>query len=120
MTNRPIAIVTDRREQLPLRRFAEMFELRHGGKAAVFHVTVGRYDDGRIGEVFITGSKSGTEVEAIARDGAVLVSIALQYHVPLEVMAAAITREGDGSVSTVIGRVLDNLLSEGERHVMPK
>jgi hypothetical protein len=108
-----VAIVTDRRDKLPARRFSEMFELRHGGKRAVFHVTLGRYDDGRIGEVFITGSKSGTEVEANVRDTAILVSLALQHGVPLATMAAAITREGDGSASSVIGMVLDKLLSEG-------
>jgi hypothetical protein len=108
------AIATGHREQLPQRRFSEMFELRHGGKAAVFHVTLGRYDDGRIGEVFISGAKAGSEIEAVARDGAVLLSLAIQHGVPIATMAAAITREGDGRASTVIGRVLDKLLNEGE------
>jgi hypothetical protein len=109
MTSNAVAIVADHREQLSARRFSEMFELRHGGKRAVFHVTLGRYDDGRIGEVFITGSKSGSDLEANVRDTAILVSLALQHGVPLATMAAAITREGDGSASTVIGVVLDKL-----------
>jgi ribonucleoside-diphosphate reductase alpha chain len=99
-----------RRQPLPQRRASEMFELRHGGKAAVFHVTLGRYPDGRVGEVFITGSKSGSDLEANVRDTAILVSLALQHGVPLATMAAAITREADGSPSTVIGVVLDKLM----------
>jgi hypothetical protein len=103
------------RRTLPARRYAEAFELRHGGKAATFHVCLGYYPDGRVGEVFITGSKSGTEVEANVRDGAILVSLALQHGVPLAVMRNAITREGDGTASTIIGRVLDTLVPRGER-----
>jgi ribonucleoside-diphosphate reductase alpha chain len=102
-----------RRQPLPQRRASEMFELCHGGKRATFHVTLGRYPDGRVGEVFITGSKSGSDLEANVRDTAILVSLALQHGVPLATMAAAITREGDGSASTVIGVVLDKLASEG-------
>jgi len=102
------------RATLPQRRFAETFDVRnHGGKAAVFKITVGRYDDGRVGEVFITGAKSGTEVEANVRDGAVLISLALQHGVPIATMASAITREGDGSPSTIIGCVLDQLAKDG-------
>lgn len=103
------------REPLPPRRAAEAFELRHGGKAATFHVTLGYYADGRVGEVFITGAKAGTEVEANVRDTAILVSLALQHGVPVATMAAAITREGDGRASTIIGAVLDKLMIEGQR-----
>jgi hypothetical protein len=114
MTATPILITEGHREPLPQRRPSEMFELRHGGKQAVCHVTVGYYDREctRIGEVFITGSKSGTEVEANVRDTAILVSIALQHHVPLEVMQRAITREADGTPSTIVGMVLDRLVGE--------
>lgn len=34
----PVPIPTRHREPLPQRRRAEAFELRHGGKATVFHV----------------------------------------------------------------------------------
>jgi hypothetical protein len=99
------------RNTLPQRRLAETFDLQHGGKRAVFQVTLGRYDDGRVGEVFISGAKAGTELDAVARDGAVLLSLALQYGVPLEVVRRAITREADGAPSTVLGAVIDQLAS---------
>jgi len=97
------------RHTLPNRRAGFTFEMKHGGQNTPFQVTVGLYPDGRIGEVFISGGKSGSAFEAVARDGAVLLSIALQYHIPLDVMRHAITREGDGSPSTIIGAVIDKL-----------
>ncbi len=51
------------------------------------------YDDGSLGEVFINGGKSGEVVEAIARDGAVLLSLALQYGADLSNIRSAITRD---------------------------
>jgi len=100
------------RDTLPQRRRAETFEIEHGGQRTRFAVTVGYYDStNRVGEVFITGAKAGSGSEAIARDGAVILSIALQYGVPLETIKHAMTREADGSPSTVIGAVVDRLAS---------
>jgi hypothetical protein len=98
------------RRALPNRRCGETFELKHGGQNTVFAVTVGYYEPGGvIGEVFISGAKAGSEFEAVARDGAVLLSIALQFGVPLETIRHAITREHDGRPSTIIGAVIDRL-----------
>lgn len=97
------------REVLPNRRHGETFELTHGGQNSVFVITLGRYPDGAIGEVFISGSKSGTAFEAVARDGAILTSLCLQFGVPLETMKHAVTREPDGAASTVVGAVIDKL-----------
>lgn len=100
------------RATLPQRRYGESFELRHGNYRAPFHVTIGYYGDGKIGEVFISGGKSGSETDAVTRDGAVLLSIALQYGVPLETIKGAITREVNGAPSTVIGAVVDRLAED--------
>ena len=72
----------------------------------------GRLDDGTHGEVFISGGKSGEAVEAIARDGAVLLSLALQYGVDLANIRSAITRDGQAEPSTIIGAVVDRLSEE--------
>jgi hypothetical protein len=97
------------RQLLPQRRRAETFDLSYGGMAHAFAVTLGFYDDGALGEVFISGAKSGEAVEAIARDGAVLMSLALQHGANLETLASAITRDGQGAPSSVIGAVIDHL-----------
>lgn len=97
------------RETLAQRRRSETFELRHGGQNTPYQITLGYYGDGRLGEVFISGAKVGSAVDAVARDGAVLVSLCLQHNVPLETIRHAITREADGSPSTIIGAVVDRL-----------
>lgn len=97
------------REVLPQRRRAETFRLTMDAHSQ-FDVTVGFYPDGRIGEVFINGGKSGSAVEAIARDSAVLLSLALQHGVPIDVMKGAITRERNNWPMTIIGAVIDKLV----------
>ena len=48
------------------------------------YITVGFYEDGSPGEVFLRMSKEGTVVSGLIDSIAVLTSIALQYGVPLE------------------------------------
>jgi hypothetical protein len=95
------------RHLLPQRRGNETFDLRIGAHSV--SVTVGFYDNGQIGEVFISGGKTGSDMDAVTRDAAVLLSIAIQYHVPIDIIAHAITREQDGSASSIIGAVVDRL-----------
>jgi len=102
--------MTDRRE-LPMRRRSETFEIDFGGLSKSHTVTVGYYDDGRPGEVFISGGKSGEQVEAIARDGAVLLSMALQHGVALETIQHAITRDSQDAPQSIIGVVVDRLIA---------
>lgn len=102
--------MTVTRDLLPTRRTAETFTLTLDALRQ-FQVTVGYYKNGQLGEVFISGAKSGTEVEAVARDGAVLLSLALQYGIPLEVIRGAITREPNGRAMTVVGAVVDKMVA---------
>lgn len=98
------------RNILPQRRASESFAIEHQSKRAT--VTIGYFPDGSIGEVFITSPKIGSDFEAIARDGAVLISLAIQHRVPLHIMRHAITREEDGSASTILGAVIDKLIED--------
>lgn len=102
--------MTSNRAVLPNRRAGENFEITHGGQNGQFVITTGCYPDGTIGEVFISGSKSGTAFEAVARDGAILLSLCMQHGVPLETIKHAVTREADGSASTIVGAVVDRLV----------
>jgi len=109
--------MTDRRV-LPQRRAAETFEIAWGGLERTYAVTLGFYDDGALGEVFVNGGKSGEQVEAVARDGAVLLSLALQYGVPIASMAGAITRDSAGAPSSIIGAVIDRILRDADNERM--
>lgn len=89
------------------------FELTHGNMRTKFQVTVGYFpDSGKPAEIFITGAKSGSEVDAVTRDGAIAVSLALQHGVPLETLRHAITRNEDGTPSTIVGAVIDKLATD--------
>jgi hypothetical protein len=50
-------------------------------------VTVGEFSDGELGEIFVTPDKEGSFARGVMDGFATLMSIALQYGVPLEVMA---------------------------------
>lgn len=106
---------TNAREALPARRRCDNFTIEHGNLAGGYAVNIGYYDDGSIGEVFINGGKSGQTAEAIARDGAILLSIALQYGVSLEDIKRAITRDSRGEPLSIIGAVVDRLLPNDGR-----
>jgi hypothetical protein len=95
------------REVLPQRRANETFGLRFWNQDWL--VTVGFYADARPGEVFIAGRKASSDLEWTARDGAILLSLAIQHGVPLDTIKAALTRNPDGSPSTLIGAVADRL-----------
>jgi hypothetical protein len=89
------------RERLPNRRQCESFEFRHAGHP--FTLTAGHYPDNRIGEIFISSNRAGSQVEAVARDSAIAVSIALQFGADLQTIRAALTKDHDGSSATLLG-----------------
>ena len=94
------------RRVLPQRRSSETFGLRFWGQP--FTVTVGFYSDGMPGEVFI-GCKIGNDIESIARDAGVLLSLALQHGVAVETIAHAVTRDTSGAAASILGAVVDAL-----------
>ena len=95
------------RRTLPQRRAAETFDMRFWNQ--LFTVTVGVYADGTAGEVFIDGCKTGNDIESIARDDGVLLSLALQHGVAVETIRHAVTRNGSGSAASILGAVVDAL-----------
>jgi hypothetical protein len=97
------------REPLPQRRYSETFKLQHGAQRSAYHVTTGFYGDGRLGEIFISTNQVGTAIDAMARDLAVLMSLALQHGCAIEIMRHSFTREANGEPSTIAGAVADRL-----------
>lgn len=65
-----------------------------------------------IAEVFITSRKIGSDAEAIARDAAILLSLAVQHGCPLDIIRHALTRNADGSPQSLMGRVVDRVARE--------
>ena len=100
------------RQPLPNRRRHEVIQFEHGGFTYI--AGIGRFDDGRLAEVFLTAAKTGTAVEAAARDAAIVASLALQNGVPAATLQHALTRNGDGSPSSPLGRLVDLLASNAK------
>src|SRR5207247_9702979 len=73
------------REFLPDERKSITHKFRVGDQEGF--ITVGLYDDGRPGEIFVKINKEGSTVSGLTDAVAKLASIALQYGVPLEELA---------------------------------
>lgn len=95
---------------MPQRRRSQNFDLSLLGLE--FAVQVGFYDDGRMGEVFVSSQKTGSMAEVNARDAAVLLSIVLQHGAEPKKVLAALTHDVLGKPEGVIGKVLEKLIEE--------
>jgi len=73
------------REFLPDERKSITHKFRVGDQEG--YITVGLYDDGRPGEIFVKINKEGSTVSGLTDAVAKLASIALQYGVPLDELA---------------------------------
>ena len=72
------------RRRLPDERKATVHHFNVGGYEG--YLTVGFYEEGSPGEIFITTAKEGSTVSGLMDCFATAVSLALQYGVPLEVL----------------------------------
>jgi hypothetical protein len=97
------------RDVLPQRRQHATEEITFAG----IKVTVGfgRYDDGRIGEVFLSTHKAGTPVDIAARDTAILMSLLLQYGCSAKIIGRALTSDAQGRPEGLAGMVA-NMIQE--------
>jgi ribonucleoside-diphosphate reductase alpha chain len=73
----------NQREKMPAERASVTHKFSIGGHEG--YITVGMYEDGRPGEIFIKMSKEGSTLSGIMDGLALTVSIGLQYGVPLKV-----------------------------------
>jgi hypothetical protein len=98
------------RRRLPDRRASETFALECAGLAYI--ATISRFDDGRLGEIFLTTPKAGSGAGAIASDSAIMGSIALQFGANVEVIRKALCRDARGNASGPLGVALDMIAIE--------
>jgi ribonucleoside-diphosphate reductase alpha chain len=92
------------RELLPVRRSHETTKVKHG-KRSVF-VAVGRYPDGRPGEVFIDTAKEGTELCSLMDAFAMMVSLALQHGCPVDLVVKALKDFEPGQIPRTVADIL--------------
>lgn len=98
------------RQRLPNRRLAETFELEVAGLR--YTCTVGRFNDGRPAEVFLSNHKSNSAADTSARDSAILFSITVQCGADPEVIWRALSRDSQGRAFGPLGAALDLIAAE--------
>lgn len=98
------------RRRLPDCRLNETRDMIFRGQ--LYHLTISRFEDGSLAEMFLNAEKASTDSADDARDAALCLSIGLQYGMPAEVIRKAVTRASDGTPAGVIGAALDLLASD--------
>lgn len=97
------------RNPLVNRRPTETFELKSPDFPSV-SVSFGYYPDGRIGEVFVTSRKIGTQFDAECSDAAVMLSVALQHGISPSSLYHSMHRTEDGRPVSVMGHILVEMI----------
>ncbi len=95
------------RRRLSQRRESDNVAFQHAGLNYV--ASFGYFDDGTLGELFVNCTKSGSEADVNASDGAVAISLALQYGCPLRTIRASMKRNVDGSPQGPLAAALDRV-----------
>jgi hypothetical protein len=93
------------RRRLPDRRASETFTLECAGLQ--YTATISRFDDGRLGEIFLTNHKAGSAADTAARDPRTVCSIALQFGADVATIRKALCPDGSGNASGPLGAALD-------------
>src|SRR5215510_425347 len=97
--------------RLPQRRLAETFEIVVAGLR--YTATIGRFPDGRIGELFLSNHKSNSAADTNARDAAIAFSFAVQHGADPEAIRKALSRDSQGRASGPLGSALDFIAAWG-------
>ena len=98
------------RHRLPDRRPNQTTVLEFA--ALRFTVTIGFFGDGRPGEVFTSGAKTGCDLDYLLDDACVALSLLLQHGVEAGPLAASMGRLGNHRPASLIGAVVDLVARE--------
>lgn len=93
------------RARLPNRRASLVFETEVGGLK--YTCSVGRFADGRTGELFLNNHKSNSAADTNARDAAIAFSFAVQHGADAESIRRALSRDSQGRATGPLGAALD-------------
>jgi hypothetical protein len=95
------------RRRLANRRSSVTSNVEHHGNR--FRMTVGHYETGEIGEIFLNADLANSAFDAFIGDAAILVSLLLQYGCPIREIAHALKRDSLGQPASPIGAALDRI-----------
>jgi hypothetical protein len=95
------------RARLPNRRASTTFTFECGPHR--YFATVSYFPSNELAEIFLGNGRVGSDIDAAAKDSAVVASVALQYGVPVDVIRKALLRDSRGVASSPLGCALDLL-----------
>jgi ribonucleoside-diphosphate reductase alpha chain len=93
------------RDRLPNRRQADTLSFEIDG--LTYTATFGTFRDGSPAEMFLNGPKPGTAADLVARESAILFSIARQYGAPTDIIFDALPKLANGKSAGPIGKALE-------------
>jgi hypothetical protein len=94
------------RQRLPNRRASETFGFQCGPHQYTATISYFPGTD-QLAEIFLGNGRAGSDIDAAAKDSAVVASIALQHDVPVDVIRKALLRDLHGVASSPLGMALD-------------
>jgi hypothetical protein len=100
------------RERLPNRRGSVTFAFDCGPHRYVATISYFPGTD-QLAEIFLGNGRAGSDIDAAAKDSAVVASIALQHGVPVDVIRKALLRDSSGKASGPLGAALDFVAAGG-------
>lgn len=75
-----------------------------------FTVTIGYFPDGRPGDVFASGAKTGSDMAATIADACVALSLMMQSGMDIAKCAKSLGRAGDGKTpASILGALADHI-----------
>lgn len=93
---------------LPARRYAESFDIEHDGHG--FHIAIGALnDDGAPGEIFVNAHKVDSELDNLAADIAILISLLLQHGASAATIGHTLRRNPNSSRASLAGILVDHV-----------
>lgn len=105
------------RQRLANRRAHETIAIEHEGQR--YKIGLGRElvcvdlaNVGPIAEIWLNAQKANSPLDVLASDGAILMSMLLQYGCPPQDIAHAMKRNPDGSPASPLGRAAAFLIEE--------
>jgi hypothetical protein len=84
------------RLRLPDSRRSEIIDFQHGGRR--WTASISRFSDGQVAEIFLDAAKGGT-VAQLARESAIVASLALQFGCDISTLRHAISGTAAGPLS---------------------
>ena len=94
------------RRRLPNRRASITFEFRCGPHHYTATISYFPGTD-QLAEIFLGNGRAGSDIDAAAKDSAVVASLCLQHSVPVETIRKALLRDPRDVASSPLGIALD-------------